>query len=638
MIGGRLSYANVALAGAAAALLGSPAPAPAVATEPAADAVPGRVLVGYEPGVGAGDAARLRSRLGLARVRALRIGRRADVIRVHESGTRELAARARDLAARPGIAWAQPDYLIYADRLPPDALFGRAQWALRNTGSWTLGGHSESSTAGADIDAPAAWDITTGSPSVTVGVVDTGVYAAHREFEGRLLPGRDFISSDANPDDESSDGHGTAVASIIGGRANTGTVGVAWDVRLLPARAVAVGDGEPAGAVSEALAYVSDRGADVVNMSFGSAADAIPALDAVFNAHPQTLYVAAAGNGGADGIGDDNDADPRTPCNSPAPNVICVANTTDDDLLAASSNFGHSSVDLAAPGMSIAAADGAPATRTPTRYTLHTGTSFAAPHVSGIAVLLRAGTPWNNAARIKSCILLGAEPVPSLAGITVTGGRANARRALDACADRTAPETAATLQSPAPGARLRSRDAVFRFSPGGDSESGVAATELLIDGQPFPTAPVGAGALAPTSQLTHGGHAWTIRVVDRSGNHRDAATRPIQIDNRGPAPRLKLLGASARKGILLRIKVDEPAKTSASALLSRKVSKKIRSRKRTLACKTPSSLPAGSRKVRIKLAGPLRRRGAGQRFKLSLTLADDLGNVTRKSLSVKLRR
>src|SRR5262245_5718260 len=105
------------LIGAASALIGFAAPAAPAAEAP--DAAPGRILMGYERGVGASQAATLRARLGLPRVRALRIGRRADVIRVRERGARELAARARAIAAQPGVAWAQPEYLIYADRVPP---------------------------------------------------------------------------------------------------------------------------------------------------------------------------------------------------------------------------------------------------------------------------------------------------------------------------------------------------------------------------------------------------------------------------------------------------------------------------------------------------------------------------------------
>ena len=264
---------------------------------------------------------------------------------------------------------------------------------------------------------------------------------------------------------------------------------------------------------------------------------------------------------------------------------------------------------------------------------------MAAPHVSGIAALLRAGTPWRSTLQIKSCILAGADPTPALTGITVTGGRANARRALDACADRTPPERAATLVSPAPAARLRSRNALFSFAPGADSESGLARSELLIDGRPYPAVAQGPSAFTPAVAIAHGVHTWTIRTIDRSGNARDAGPRAIRIDNRGPKARIKVLSASAKRGVLLRVKLDERAtKLSAATVLSRKVRKRIGSKRRTLAGKVRRSLKTGTRKVRVKLPSRLRKRGRGQRVKLTLKLTDDLGNTARRSISIRLRR
>ena len=236
------------------------------------------------------------------------------------------------LRGNPAVAYAEPNYLYHADAVPNDPRYGQL-WGL------------------ARIKAPAAWNVTTGSPSVTVGVVDSGIATDHLDLAANVVPGHDFVDGDNDPRDFN--GHGTHVAGTIGARGNNarGLVGVNWQARLMPVRVL---DGEGSGStanVTAGLAYACTHGATVVNASLGGTAYSTAMRDAIA-ACSKTLFVFAAGNNAVS-----NDTSPHFPCNYGAPpdnlpNVLCVAATDTADTLASFSNYGRS-VDLAAPGVAI---------------------------------------------------------------------------------------------------------------------------------------------------------------------------------------------------------------------------------------------------------------------------------------------
>jgi subtilisin family serine protease len=250
---------------------------------------------------------------------------------VHVDGSVAHAVAA--LRGDPAVAYAEPNYLYRADAVPNDPRYGQL-WGL------------------ARIHAPAAWNITTGRSSVTVGVVDSGIATDHLDLAANVVPGHDFVDGDNDPRDFN--GHGTHVAGTIGARGGNGrgVVGVDWQVGLMPVR-VLDGNGSGSNAnVTAGLAYACTHGASVVNASLGGGAYSRAMRDAIA-ACPSTLFVFAAGNNGGN-----NDSSPHFPCNYGAapdnlPNVICVAATDANDGLADFSNYGHS-VDLAAPGVGIA--------------------------------------------------------------------------------------------------------------------------------------------------------------------------------------------------------------------------------------------------------------------------------------------
>jgi thermitase len=290
--------------------------------------VPGQVVVRFRPTV---DPVTRKQVLSTEDAAALRPLGLPGLQLVHVQG-QTVAEAVASLESNPAVAYAEPNYVYHATATPNDPRYSQL-WGL------------------AKISAPSAWDITTGSPAVTVAVVDTGISTDHLDLSANVVPGYDFVQGDSDPRDFN--GHGTHVAGTIGARGNNGVgvTGVNWQVGLMPVR-VLDGNGSGSNAnVTAGFAYACSHGAAIVNASLGGTSYSQAMRDAIA-ACPNTLFVVAAGN---DGVSDDTS--PHYPCNYGAPpddlqNVICVAASDSSDTLASFSNFGGS-VDLAAPGVGV---------------------------------------------------------------------------------------------------------------------------------------------------------------------------------------------------------------------------------------------------------------------------------------------
>jgi thermitase len=254
------------------------------------------------------------------------------------------------LRADPAVADVTANHVYHALALPDDSLFGR-QWGLQNTGQ-TINGDwgSIAGTAGADISATSAWNITNGSASVIVGVVDSGVAATHPDLKPNVTSGYNFVAGRTSSDTHDVLGHGTHVAGIVGaaGGDGYGVTGVSPNVKMLPLRALDDTGSGNTSAIAQAFASAASHGAKVVNASLGGS-DPDPMLAQAIADSPGTLFVVAAGNSGSN-----NDASPTYPCNYTLANLICVGASDQNDQLASFSNYGSTSVDLVAPGENIA--------------------------------------------------------------------------------------------------------------------------------------------------------------------------------------------------------------------------------------------------------------------------------------------
>lgn len=345
------------------------------------------------------------------------------------------AALAR-LNALPNVtAVAEPDYVVHANAtLPGDTSFGQL-WGLHNTGQ--SGG-----TADVDIDAPEAWEVTTGSRSVLVGVIDTGIDPTHPDLAANLwtnpnevasngldddnngyvddVRGWDFANNDNNPMDDNL--HGTHCAGTIGavGDNGLGVAGVCWQVSLVGLKFLSGSGGGTTSDAVEAIAYGTRIGVDVTSNSWGGGGYSAllkATIDAANTAG--ILFVAAAGNESTN-----SDIETNYPSGYDCPNIIAVAATTRNDALSYFSNYGATTVDLAAPGSEIYS------TAPSGGYALLSGTSMATPHVAGACALLLAHNPTLPPTAIRSALLSSVDPVPALAGRCVSGGRLNVSRAL----------------------------------------------------------------------------------------------------------------------------------------------------------------------------------------------------------------
>lgn len=483
----------------------------------------------------------------------------------------------------PHVEFAEPNFRYSLDIFPNDPEFSKL-WGLHNTGQ--LGG-----TPGKDIDAPQAWDITADSSQIVVGVIDTGVNYNHPDLAANMwrnpgeIPnnsidddGNGFVDDyhgydfarclrfnppgtvcnvtkprDGDPMDDT--GHGTHVAGTIGAVGNNtlGVTGVSWKAKIMAIKALTPVGGLTSDLI-DAVNYATMMNVKLTSNSWGGGGFSQSLFNAIQAARgADALFVASAGNGGSDGIGDNNDASPHYPSSYNLENIIAVAATDLNDNLTTFSNYGATSVDLAAPGDLIFSTwykvepsfadvsfdstmiDGIPMEFSPStsepgitaiaqyadlglpenfagtsfsgkiavmkrgsitfgekttnamdagaigaiifnnidgmfsgtlggagnwiptasisksdgeflaaqlprqvtfriiasNYVYLSGTSMSTPHVSGAAALLRARLPAASYTGIKNMILSSTDPLPSLAGRTVTGGRLNLFKTLD---------------------------------------------------------------------------------------------------------------------------------------------------------------------------------------------------------------
>ena len=322
------------------------------------------------------------------------------------------------------VEFAEPDFTgnVFATPNDPKFLDGTL-WGLNNVGQ-------NGGTADADIDAPDAWDVLSSASNIVVAVVDTGVRYTHEDLAANMWVnpnggghGTNALDGTNDPSDENGTGHGTLVAGILGAVGNNGkgVTGVAWQVQMMACKCFNnFGVGNISSAVA-CLDYSRANGARIINASWGFT-NSLALSNAFYSVRNAGIIVVAAAGNASTNI----DVDPTYPASYDFDNVVSVAYTTRNDTLGTNSNYGATNVDLAAPGEQIYSTWGA----TDSFYFSNTGSSFAAAYVTGALALMLPKYPTETYQQIIARVLNATDPLPSLAGKCVTGGRLNLRKAL----------------------------------------------------------------------------------------------------------------------------------------------------------------------------------------------------------------
>jgi len=338
-----------------------------------------------------------------------------------------------ELRALSRFKYVEPDFLYAQTRKPPeDPYFTSGKlWGLLN------------------IDAPTAWLCSVGGPNIVVAVVDGGITVKNNDFDGNIWkapanfkvnvggkdipcakgsPGYDTLRKNCkSPESE----HGSHVAATIAGaEGKDGVVGVTWVSKLMSVRFLQDGEGELTDAVT-ALSFVyqarkkypAQANVRVVNMSWGGRARSDALYDILkLMSDDGILLVAGAGNDSTN-----NDATPFYPASYDIDNLISVAASDDTDTLAALSNYGKTSVDIAAPGIDIWSVVDRNA------WGRNSGTSMSAAHVSGAAALVAAACPSASAPMIRKRLVDKVDPVKPFQGREIAGGRLDVAQAVKDC-------------------------------------------------------------------------------------------------------------------------------------------------------------------------------------------------------------
>ena len=409
------------------------------------------VLMSFRPAVPAAEQHRVLRAVGARDLGQVGVGVRH--LRVPRGSEQRIVALLR---AQPSVRYAEPDYLSRPTGVPTDPGFA-LQWAQQNTGQTVNG---VTGIAGADADVVPAWNVTTGSASIVVAEVDTGVDYTHPDLAANIWTndgtvnqcpagthGFNVLTNACDPmdDDVTYGGHGTHVAGIIGavGGNGVGVAGVNWTTSLLPVKWIG---SSGAGATSDLVraldwvlaakaAGVNVRVVNDSNVFIGTAYSQALADEIDLLAQHDILFVTAAGSSAGD---NDDPAVRRYPCAYGRSNELCATWSDQSDQLASSAtgfgsaNYGASSVDLAAPGDNIYS------TLRGGGYGYVSGGSMAAAAVSGAAALVLSADPLSTAG-LKADLLEHVKPLASLATGVRTGGRLDVCAAITACRTGVAP-------------------------------------------------------------------------------------------------------------------------------------------------------------------------------------------------------
>jgi thermitase len=455
------------------------------------DHISDELLVGFHDDVTAHQAEAVYHAEGAAKLEKLW---RVNVHRI-QLNPAFLSSMEQRLRERPEVKFVERNRRILIALVPTDPVYSQ-QWHLPR------------------ISAPQAWDVTTGSPAVVIGVLDSGIEPSHPDLAANLVAGWNFY--DNNADTRDVNGHGTLVAGAAAAIGNNGlgVAGVAMQSRIMPLRV-----SDPAGyayysTVANALTWAADNGAKVMNISFGGVAASSSIRSAAQYARLRgAVVVASAGNCSCvDGTAEN-------------PQIISVSSTGGADALSGFSSRGQF-VDLAAPGEGIRSTDRSGG------YTSASGTSFSSPITAGVVALMMAINPSLTPVQLEQLLKANADDLgPSGWDSSYGFGRLNAYRAVAAAAAGSGPDTTAptvSIIAPTAGTVAGAVAVNVNASDG----VGVTRVELWVDGALAAT-----DATAPWSfswnsaSRANGLHSLVARAYDAAGHVGTSAAVRVRVNN-----------------------------------------------------------------------------------------------------------
>jgi len=458
--------------------------------------VSGRLLVKFRSDV---SASKIRSLIAAARSRTVeqlpRIG--VHVLDLPAQANEE--AMARVFRGWKEVEFAEPDYIFAPEDVIPNDPWYANQWQLRK------------------IAAPIAWSTTTGSDSVIIAILDTGVDGTHEDLAAKMVPGWNFY--DNNADTSDLNGHGTAVGGTAAECSNNGigVASVAWGCKIMPIR---VSDPKGYGyisAMAKGLTWAADNHARVANISYKVTNSSTVTEAAKYFQSKGGVVTVAAGNDGT--------FDP-TPDN---PYVLTVSATNGNDELYSWSNTGNN-LDLVAPGSSYSAVNGG-------GYSTAFGTSFSAPTVAGVAALVISVSPNLTASQIQGILKQSADDLGDSSWDTKYGwGRVNAAKAV-ALALSTGGNTDATpptvnFSAPPDGATVSGTVSVQVTA---SDDVGVESVSLSVEGTLLGTDTASPYTFSwDTTQVTNGSHTLKATAKDMAGNTATAQIT-VSVSNATPS-------------------------------------------------------------------------------------------------------
>lgn len=481
--------------------------------------VEGQLIVGFNPGTPAAAQAAALDTAGAQRseqLTPLAVNDRLVRLGAGRSVGQALAA----LRNNPNVRYADPDYIVTTQATSNDTYF-------TNGTLWGMYGDASTPSNSFGSQAAEAWAAgQTGKSSTYVVVIDEGIQVTHPDLAGNTwtnefdpvdgidndkngfvddVNGWDFVNNDSSVYDSTGDDHATHVAGTIGGIGGNGAgvAGVNWDVTMISAKFLGANGGSTSNAI-KAVDYATDlktrHGLDIVatSNSWGGGGFTQGLLDAINRGGSAgILFIAAAGNSGTN-----NDTTASYPSNYVCTGggfdcVVAVAAIDKLGALASFSQYGATTVDLGAPGVSIQS------TLPFNTYGSYSGTSMATPHVSGAAALCASADPAKRGSTLKSALLSLTTPTASLSGKTVTGGRLDLSRLTSVCGGTT------------------TGPAVYGLSP----SSGGVGTTITISGSGLTGAIAKFGGLDVTENSSTDGTTVTFAVPAGSG----AGTYPVTV-------------------------------------------------------------------------------------------------------------